>query len=95
MMKVIETNISYANNIFGDHQSRIIEVDNWNEYISLFTDYDGEALGNYKPIFGNMVGCVIPKMATLLNLKYDDFHLSCDIKKWNNDFGKKLAYLIK
>jgi len=41
-----------------------------------------------------MMGCVLPKMATIKNLKYDDFHLSCEVVKFDGTITKKLAYLI-
>ena len=34
MTKVIETNLSIEDNNIVDHQSRVIEVDSWDEYIN-------------------------------------------------------------
>lgn len=41
-----------------------------------------------------LLGCSIPRMVKIINLKYDDFHLSCDLKLWNGQNDGKLAYLI-
>lgn len=92
-MRVIETNLSFDKEwIFKDHQSRITNIESWDKYVSLFTTYTGEASGmDYK---SSMIGCVLPKMATIKNLKYDDFHLSCDVVLFDGMITKKLAYLV-
>ncbi|MDD2477183.1 MAG: hypothetical protein PHI32_14900 [Dysgonamonadaceae bacterium] len=78
--------------MFEDHQARITNIESWDEYISLYTTYSGEASGrDYK---SSMMGCVLPKMATIKNLKYNDFHLSCEVVLFNGMITKKLAYLI-
>jgi hypothetical protein len=92
MIKVIETNISINNdNIIQDHQSRVIEVYSWEEYI--------EEIKNCKSInrsstLGSLHGTTLPKESKVENLSYDDNHLMCDVI---NRFGirsKKLTYKV-
>jgi hypothetical protein len=90
-LKVIETNIFYNNDIVADHQSRLIEVDSWDEYISLYNNYNGEPTGEYK---GNLMGYTLPKNAHIDSLTYDKFHLRCNLILWNNQLALKTAYLI-
>ena len=86
-MLVIETNISYENGIkeFCDHQSRIVIVDSWDEYVETYINQKSTSY------IGTMSGRNFSKMSKILNLEYDDFHLSCDV---DNGFmiSKKLAY---
>lgn len=93
MVKIIETNISmnYSNEII-DHQSRIIEVSSWNEYIE---EIKTRKTISRKSFLGNLIGVTIPKMAIVENLVYDDFHLSCDVINYKGIRDKKLCYLIK
>lgn len=45
MVEVIETNIFVDNNNrIYDHQSRIIEVEDWDTYCNAFELYDGRAI---------------------------------------------------
>ncbi len=92
MAKIIETNLSMSKSgAIKDHQSRIVEVNSWEEYCKAFNEYDGSVV-EFKSLT-NMVGNTIPKEVKLYCLEYDEFHLSCNI--WNGMFGtKKLAYLI-
>lgn len=74
-----------------DHQSRIVEVNSWEQYCKAFDEYDGNAV-EFKSLT-NMIGSTIPREVKLCSIKYDDHHLSCDI--WKGMFEtKKLAYLI-
>ena len=93
MIKVIETNLSIDNNNnIADHQSRIIEVDSWDEYIKEIKEAKCVLR---MAILGVMQGCTIPKNAQVLDLKYDDAHLSCDVIGYEGKLGKKLAYVIR
>lgn len=88
-VKVIETNLSIGElGEIKDHQSRIIEVDSWDEY--------SEEIKQAKTVDrnGTMFGVSIPKQAKIENLKVDNKHLSCDVYLYNNTLIKKLAYLI-
>lgn len=94
MVKIIETNLILDdNNLIQDHQSRVIEVVSWGEYINMFENYNGEPVGDYKCIHGNLIGYSLPKMAEIFNLKYDDKKLNCDLLRMGVMFDKKLAYL--
>ena len=86
-MLVIETNISYDNGEFKDHQNRIIEVDSWEEYVD---NFEKRFSKNYA---GTMWGRNFRNSELIENLKYDNFHLSCDLI--NDRYKtKKLAYLL-
>lgn len=92
-MQIIETNITYGHSeTIKDHQSRIIKVDSWEDYISLYNQYHGEPSGDYN---GSLIGYTLPKNAHIYKLSYDDFHLQCELVLWNNDVETKLAYLVK
>lgn len=90
-VKVIETNLSIKNGEIFDHQSRMVSVDSWEDYIKAFVEYDGLAGGGFYAIT-NMLGNSIQKNAEISNLQYDEFHLSCDIKYKDGWTEKKLAY---
>lgn len=91
MIKVIETNLSLnKTETIKDHQSRVVEVNSWEDYCKAFEEYDGKPV-EFKSIT-NMTGNSIPREMAVLNLEYDDFHLSCDV--WDGLYmTKKLAYL--
>lgn len=87
-MLVIETSISYdENKQIADHQSRIIEVDNWESYIAEFIE--NKSVNRNGTLYGN----TITRMAKVIDLKFDDKHLSCEL---DNGFTliKKLSYRI-
>lgn len=45
MIQVIETNLSIdKDDAIRDHQSRIVEVEDWNTYCKAFKEYNGEAV---------------------------------------------------
>ena len=45
MVEVIETNLFVDNdNRIYDHQSRIVEVEDWDTYCNAFEKYDGRAI---------------------------------------------------
>ena len=92
MIKIIETNLSLDNNDnIVDHQSRVVEIENWNDYI--------EEIKKCKSVFRNSIlGCfsgytISTKQLNVKNLKYDDLHLSGDIyDSIGMNKTKKLAY---
>lgn len=95
-MKIVETNILYSDKGLEDHQSRILEVSSWEEYCDLFIKYDGNSNGErYKCVYHPMIGCVMPKNASITDLKIDDYHLTCHIKLWNGFPEYKLAYVVE
>lgn len=92
-VKIIETNlIITTDSKISDHQSRIIEANSWDEYVGAFENYDGKSV-EFKSLT-SMIGNSINRELELHNLKYDDFHLSCDFSSKAFE-TKKLAYLVK
>ena len=89
--KIIETNISMKDGQVYDHQSRVVEADSWDEYIEMYEEYDGSPIDRFKAI-SEMIGNSIPKDVEILNLKYDEKHLTCDFKHKDGWIEKKLAY---
>ncbi len=90
-MQVIETNLSIdkENNI-RDHQSRIIEVVNWDTYCKAYIEYDGKSVLFYSK---GMPGNTIQSNCKISNLEYDMIHLSCVISNKYFD-TKRLAYVV-
>lgn len=94
MIQIIETNLSIDNNnTIRDHQSRIIEAEDWGTYCKAYREYNGEAI-YFKS--KNMKGNSIQSNSKISNLQIDDYHLSCDITKYNDGkiifTDKRLAY---
>lgn len=92
MIKIIETNLSIDdNNIIQDHQSRVVEVNDWYNYVE---EIRNNKSVNRIDILGSLHGGTLPDTATIENFTYDEFHLTCD---FTNNFGiksKKLAYKL-
>lgn len=96
MVKIIETNLSCASDWhIHDHQSRVIEVPTWKEYINLFNDYCGEASGKDYKSTTNMDGCVLPHNAMIIDEEHDEFHLMCKLNLFNGFNEIKLAFLVR
>ena len=92
MIQVIETNLSIDNdNIIRDHQSLIVEVEDWDTYCKAFEEYNGEAVYFKSKA---MRGYSILSNCTMTDLIYDDIHLSCMILHQSGFITKKLAYRI-
>jgi len=49
----------------------------------------------YKCAFNQMIGYTLPKNATIVDLKIDDLHLTCDLKLWNGYPEYKLVYILE
>ena len=92
MIRVIETNLSIdEDDVIRDHQSRIVEVEDWDTYCKAFEKYNGEAIYfKSKTMPGNSISsnCIIT------DLIYDDIHLSCMSLHPSGYITKKLAYRI-
>jgi hypothetical protein len=87
LVRIIETNLSIGNeNEIIDHQSRVIEVDSWDKFVNEIKD--SKSIDRQ----GTLWGLTLPRQCRIENLKYDDFHLSCDV--YTDKKQKKLAYLI-
>ena len=99
MIRVIETNLSMKDKEIMDHQSRIIEVESWDEYIDYYLKFiDGYENDKEFKSITNLAGRTLPriKYTSIYNFSYDEFHLSCNL--FNSYYGtetKKLAYLIE
>ena len=91
MVKIIETNLSMSDMIMMDHQNRVVEANSWEDYCNAFKNYNGDTV-EFKSLT-SMFGSTIPREVGVYNLKYDDFHLSCDVIKAGRYTAKKLAYL--
>lgn len=92
MIQVIKTNLSIdKDNIIIDHQSRIVEVEDWDTYCKAFEEYNGEAVYFKSKA---MRGYSILSNCTMTDLIYDDIHLSCMILHQSGFITKKLAYRI-
>lgn len=93
MVQIIETNLSVTpDGLIKDHQSRIIKANSWDEYCKAFEEYSGEEV-EFK-VLSQPGGASLCGNYNMENLKYDEFHLSCDVH--NGYFGlKKLAALIE
>lgn len=93
-LEVAETNLLMKENNIVDHQTRIVSVDSWDEYVNIFKNYDGTSVDVFNPMT-HLYGHSIPGEVAIENLTYDDHHLSCDIMRKNGCIEKKLAYLCK
>lgn len=92
VIQVIETNLSIdKDDTIRDHQSRIVEVEDWDTYCKAFEKYNGEAV-YFKS--KTMPGNSILSNCTMTDLIYDDIHLSCMILHQSGFITKKLAYRI-
>jgi len=97
MIKIIETNLSIFTHqdgceIIKDHQSRVIEVEFWEDYINEIKLAKSVSRNS---IIGNLHGNTIPHDSKVENLVYDDFHLNCDVINRYGIMSKKLAYMIR
>jgi len=92
MIKVIETNLSIdGENTIKDHQSRVIEVNSWEEYIQELKD--AKAV-HRNSIIGSLHGNTIQSDSKVENLKYDDFHLDCEVINRFGIMSRKLVYKL-
>ena len=92
MIKVIETNLSMSTDDYiFDHQSRVIEVESWEEIIEEVRNGITKIRKSY---LGNLSGCSVPKQAVVKNFTFDNNHLMCDIINYAGQKTKKLIYKI-
>ena len=93
MIKIIETNLSVdGENTIKDHQSRVIEVDSWDEYIQEIKTSKTVVRNS---VLGSLHGTTIAHNAKVVNLTYDDCHLDCDVINGLGIKSRKLAFRIK
>ena len=93
-MQIVEINISSYVDGKADTQARVIECESWDKYVGYFTEYNGEAVGDYISINGNLRGFVLPKMAEVCDLEYDDHKLTCTIYNYANQTIKRIACVV-
>ena len=94
MIKVIETNLSICKDgcdTIKDHQSRVIEVESWDEYVQEIKDCKVVVRSS---IIGSLHGTTIPHNAKAVNLTYDDRHLDCDVINRFGIMSKKLGFRV-
>lgn len=89
MIQIIETNLM-LNEELNNFQSRVIEVESWDYVISQFIQKDVKHPKIHYDIRGRYSGVIVPRMAKITNLKYDENRLSCNVMTWNGKVIKKL-----
>ena len=93
MIKVIETNVMFKDiETPCDVQSRIIEVDNWNDYVN---EIKNQEQVNRHSWIGNLYGVSFPKGSTMKYFDADDRCLICTFYRFNNVLQMKTAYICK
>lgn len=91
MVEIIETKLLMKGTVVTDHQSRVIKVKSWEDYIEEFiTNKSVDRIS----ILGNLCGLTIPINAIIENLVFDEKHLSCDIINLFFNRSKIFAYKI-
>jgi hypothetical protein len=94
MAKVIETNLIICDGNVKDFQSRIIEVESWEEYVNLFKNYSGKAVGLYLAEQDYYLeGWVLLNDMIIKYLEIDKYHLICNVQKGDISFTK-ISYLV-
>lgn len=89
---VIETNILEKDGAMVDHQSRVIDVKNWNDFIKEIKSAKCVVRHSY---LGRLLGNTIPENAKVSWTMFDDFHGSCTVETYNGRITKKLFYRVK
>lgn len=96
MVEVIETKLTVDNdNRIYDHQSRIIEVEDWDTYCNAFEKYDGRAICFKSK---QMPGNSIQANRKIRELLYDDYHLSYAVLNddvYDNFIERHFAYKMR
>ena len=91
MIQIIETDLMLDKKL-NNFQSRVIEVESWAYVIEKFTSDDVVNPKNHYDIHNRYSGVIVPRMAVIENLEYDDNRLSCDVLTYN---GHKIRKLIE
>ena len=99
-MQIVEINMSMADinnsiNCLKDMQARVIECESWDKYVSYYTKYNGEPIGDYVSVNGGLAGFVLPKMAQIHDLVYDDHKLTCVVYLSDYHITKKIACIVQ
>lgn len=88
MIQIIETNLMLDDKL-DNFQSRVIEVESWDYVISQFIQNDVKHPKIHYDIHGRYSGVIVPRMAKITNLRYDENRLSCDVMTWNRKVIRK------
>lgn len=77
-MKIIKTNLSMPNDQIVDHQSYVEEEESWEAFVEKVKS-----------------GYLFSKnhKVNVTNIKYDEFHLSCDVDEFGSRHTKHLAMI--
>lgn len=99
-MQIVEINISMADvndslNYLKDMQARVIECESWDKYVSYYTEYDGTPVGDYVSVNCGLAGFVLPKMAEVYDLDYDDHKLTCVVYLSKYHITKRIACVVQ
>lgn len=93
MIKVIETNVMFKDiETPYDAQSRIIEVDNWDDYVN---EIKNQKQVNRHSWIGSLYGVSFPKGATMKYFDANDNRLVCTFYRWDNALQMKTACICK
>ena len=88
----IETNLLLKDECIVGHQSRVVSVNDWNEYIEKIKS--GEPVYSESYFKNGMDGYTISENASILDVWSDSFHGTCTIDLQNRCIIKKLFYKI-
>ena len=91
MIQIIETNLM-LNEKLNNFKSRVIEVESWDYVIEQFVSKDIVCPKVHYDIHNRYSGVIVPRMAVIENLEYDDNKLSCNVLTYN---GHKIRKLIE
>lgn len=73
-------------------QSRIIECSSWYDYVQTYKQYNPVKPSDYYK--STLLGFTLPKMAKIVDLKFNDYQLSCNIILYDTTKRQRFAQLI-
>lgn len=92
MVKIIETNLFVrSDNTIRDHQSRIIQANSWDEYISYY-EKNKESDREHSPFqsLTSLIGDTLPRYGDIIIFDYDGLHSYCEVV---NPYGVRMIIL--
>lgn len=93
MIKIIETNIVFKDIEHPyDVQSRIIEVDSWENYVD---EIKGQKQVDRHSLIGDMYGVSFPRYATMRYFNANDRMLICTFYSFDYTLQMKTAYILQ
>ena len=93
MIRVIETNVIKDGVATKDVQSRIVYIDNWEEYCDKFRNYNGNSFG-YEYKAEMMSGCSMPQNAIIFSLDITDRRIIVNMKLWDGMVIEHYSYRV-